>query len=162
MLYIPLPDLLKTWSTSVKSINLQILAISALIKKIALMNISEIVPEDAVSDFVLFSITNRFDTLVIELSAEWEKIVSIEFANQLHYALEIFQVDSKIYDEDSFEYGKLILGKIDQLRRVSITDSILEILSTAKNMSKLAIISDMLEERLESHFTLPLLKQNSE
>ena len=160
MIYTPLPELLKTWSTSVKSINIHILAISALVKKLALLQNTEIGPDDPVTEYVVFAITSRFDKLVIELSSEWDKVVCVAFANQLGSAFQIFQLDTKIYDEDSFQYGKLIIGKIDELRFVSITDSALEMLSTARNMSKLAIISDMLEERWESYFTLPLLKQN--
>jgi hypothetical protein len=74
MIYTPLPELLKTLSTSVKSINIHILAISALVKKLALLQNTEFGRDDPVTEYVVFAITSRFDKLVIELSSECQSV----------------------------------------------------------------------------------------
>ena len=170
MPYVPLTELLKTWRTTAKSINVHLLAISAVIKKLAILSMENEVfdHKDEVKKFVLFSVTERFNKLLVELDTEWQSIVSTDFANSLEYAIHIAEIEiSKMIDDDSLEarkreteFAKIILEKIDQLRQISLVDTVLQITESARNMSKLSIVNDMLEDKLELRFTLPLLRED--
>jgi hypothetical protein len=172
MSYVPLTDLCKSWSTTAKSVNVHLLAISALIKKLAILHMENDVLDSNNSDvkkFVLYSVMARFDKLLIDLEREWNTIVSLDFANSLDYAISIRNIQiSKMMHDDSLEqlkaekeFAQIMLASVDELREISIVDQILAIAEAAKNMSRLSIVSDMLEDKLENKFTLPLLRENS-
>jgi len=173
MSYVPLTDLCKSWSTTAKSVNVHLLAISALIKKLAILHMENEVLDsdnsDDVKKFVLYSVMARFDKLLMDLEREWNTIVSLDFANSLDYAISIRDIQiSKMMHDDSLEqlkaekeFAQIVLASVDELREISIVDQILEIAEAAKRMSRLSIVSDMLEEKLENKFTLPLLRENS-
>jgi len=168
MSFVPLAKLLDQWKTKAQSVNVHILAISAIIKKLAILSMENEIfnHDDKVKKFVHFSITERFNKLLTDLDSEWTSIVSLDFVNSLTYAIEIAEIEMKKnepeYEESDsrktdIEFANIVLESVDELVRISLIDTIIEICEAAKSMSKQSIVSDMLEDKLELRFTLPLL-----
>ena len=163
-------DVLEKWQKTAKYVNLHILAVSALIKKLALLNwdspVFPVVEKDPVRNYVLFAITSRFEKLLLELDSEWKSIVSTEFANEMDIALHRCRIkldqdfSSNKIDQEEIEFGNLVVAKIDELRNVSLVDNVIQLLARGREMSKLAILSDMLDDKLENRFTLPVWNRN--
>jgi len=161
---------LTEYTAHAKSVNVHAIAISAIIKKLLLLNFFQTkkFSENHLQcvNYIDISLETRYNRLLDDLEIQWSRVVSVDLANELERLLGGMVIQARNEEEgddrESVEsYTKLIINRIDELRYIDVRESVIEIRSQCSQFSTLRKISDILENGLEQKLSLPVIKSDS-
>jgi hypothetical protein len=146
------------WTAIAKSVNVYVIALSALIKKITLISRAEAKRDfpPSLVDSLLIGLMIRYDKLLNSLVDEWGKAVSVSVANEFERLHALATLDD---DEEILEHSALIIERIDQLRYIDVREQVISTRARCEQLTKLGEISELLELEMETKLYLPVKRQ---
>jgi bifunctional DNA-binding transcriptional regulator/antitoxin component of YhaV-PrlF toxin-antitoxin module len=161
---------IKDWTIHAKSVNVHVIAISSLIKKIFLIRLNQaknLFAPDIVES-VEVGLLIRFEQLLQDLINEWNKAVSVDIANDFERLCDLItlqerddandkEVDNDVI-EDLLTHSHLIIQRIDEVRFLDICDHVIHV--RCQEFTKLREVTDYLEKGFEAKLSLPVKRRD--
>ena len=162
-----LTEIIEEYSKSAGEINVTVLALSAVLKKICLINFPQYYFNKKITEFISLELEIRFNKLFHDIVLLWQSLVSLTFVNKLEFPL----VSRKILLEESedpellpdqildeFEISIEIRERLDSLIPLDVVEFINSVSDDVRRTKHVEQVSKLLLDRFELKLTLPVFK----
>ena len=160
-----LPKLVEEYNLRAKKFNITSLAVSALIKKLAIIYFPmDDLAEPEIVNFTKNQLELRFQRLFTDLLEASKSVTDLDF--QMRLEVDLFRIRSEIDQADEVDEDRVVLYESSlevsqQVKRIGKVD-ISEVVNWCRtkcvgNMSKVADLNAFLEAQLETKFHLPII-----
>ena len=146
-------SLLTEWNKAAKSINVHVLAISALVRKLALLRSPfGIAPE--LVQFARTQVAVRLSEIFVAFVRDWKLLVGPAFYAKLRIA----QFANQATDEELHELVGILLDKIDSLMDLDLVKFLEFTLAHTEKLHGANQVALFVQEHVEAKLTLPIVQ----